>query len=269
MTDTTTTTRREVAIDTEIAAAYVAWVSASNVLMQESDYAISASGAKPLYDYRGKRTGRWSLTMAEALDALRALTHSDSYGKAEQATKRLAAYDAALTAARATHDEYVAQNARYEGWSRFFLVTNTNGHIHRSMECSTCFPTTSYAWLTSLSGLTEKDAVDEQGTRLCSVCFPSAPVEWTQGYYEAQTKARKAEKAAERAAKAAAKAAKAAERALTHHYGTRFYRESDGAVIDHFDYPTTLKAATRNIADWGNYNGRYVVVDLDTMTEVA
>ena len=66
-------------------------------------------------------------------------------------------------------------------WSRFFLVTNTNGHIHRSMACSTTFPTTRWAWLPDLSGLTEEDAVKAQGPRLCSVCFPSAPVEWTVG----------------------------------------------------------------------------------------
>lgn len=69
----------------------------------------------------------------------------------------------------------------YEGWSRFFLVTNTNGHIHSSMSCSTCFADTDFAWLPELSGLTEADAVAEYGEILCSVCFKSAPVEWTTG----------------------------------------------------------------------------------------
>jgi hypothetical protein len=66
-------------------------------------------------------------------------------------------------------------------WSRFFLVTNRNGHIHSSMRCSTCRWDTRFSWLPELSGLTEKDAVDAYGTRLCSVCFPTAPVEWTLG----------------------------------------------------------------------------------------
>lgn len=66
-------------------------------------------------------------------------------------------------------------------WPRFFLVTNANGHIHESMHCSTCHPTTRFAWLPELSGLTEKDAVEAYGTRLCSVCYPTAPVEWTLG----------------------------------------------------------------------------------------
>lgn len=72
--------------------------------------------------------------------------------------------------------EYVAQN-----WNRFFLVQNNNGHIHSSMQCSSCNWRTRFAWLPTLSGLTEKDAVDEHGPRLCSICFPSAPVEWTVG----------------------------------------------------------------------------------------
>jgi exonuclease VII small subunit len=32
-----------------------------------------------------------------------------------------------------------------------------------------------------LSGLTEADAVEEYGEILCSICYPSAPVEWTNG----------------------------------------------------------------------------------------
>lgn len=67
-------------------------------------------------------------------------------------------------------------------WSRFFLVNNTGGHIHSSMHCSTCRWDTSFSWLPSLSGLTEKDAVAEHGAILCTVCFPSAPVEWTNGH---------------------------------------------------------------------------------------
>lgn len=74
-------------------------------------------------------------------------------------------------------DEY----ARRGGWTRFFHVTNSNGHIHRSMHCSTCFPTTRYAWLVEMSGQSEEQALEGLGNAghvLCSVCFPNAPVEW-------------------------------------------------------------------------------------------
>jgi hypothetical protein len=49
------------------------------------------------------------------------------------------------------------------------------------MYCATTFPTTAWSWLPELSGLEEDDAVEAQGPRLCSVCYPSAPTEWTLG----------------------------------------------------------------------------------------
>ena len=93
-------------------------------------------------------------------------------------------------------------------WSRFFLVLNSNGHIHRDTSCSTCFITTEFGWLPNLSGLTEADAVADQGEILCSVCFPSAPVEWTNGTSN-NDKASKAERAAAKAERHAKKVAKA------------------------------------------------------------
>lgn len=78
-------------------------------------------------------------------------------------------------------------------WSRFFLVTSSAGHIHSSMSCSTCRPTTAYGWLPSLSGKSEADAVAEHGPALCSTCFASAPVEMVGGKI---TKAQAAKKAA-------------------------------------------------------------------------
>lgn len=66
-------------------------------------------------------------------------------------------------------------------WSRFFLVTSSAGHIHSSMSCSTCRPTTRYGWLPELSGKTEAEAVEAHGPALCSICFASAPVEFIGG----------------------------------------------------------------------------------------
>lgn len=78
------------------------------------------------------------------------------------------------------------------GWSRFFLVAG--GHIHASTACSTCNKgktPTEFGWLTDLSALTEADAVSAHGALLCTVCFPSAPVEWTN-FYDTQAAAKKA-----------------------------------------------------------------------------
>ena len=75
-------------------------------------------------------------------------------------------------------------------WSRFFLVTNTNGHVHRSLNCSTTYPTTTWAWLPHLSGLTDKEAVDDQGGILCTHCFPDAPSDYTSGESRAKREGR-------------------------------------------------------------------------------
>jgi hypothetical protein len=77
----------------------------------------------------------------------------------------------------ADHLDLVA--AEYKGWSRFFMVPG--GHIHSSGNCHTLRYDTDVRWLPTLSGLTEADAVEEHGEILCSHCFPTAPVAWTNG----------------------------------------------------------------------------------------
>lgn len=133
----------------------------------------------------------------------------------ERATDRrdiefLAKYDAAVEAAQWVTKGIEPVEGVFEdrGWSRFFLVNNSNGHIHSSMNCSTCFIDTDFSWLPELSGLTEAEAVEAYGCILCSVCFPSAPVEWTNGISKAD-QAAKDERAAAKAEREAAKAAKA------------------------------------------------------------
>lgn len=67
---------------------------------------------------------------------------------------------------------------KYTGWSRAFLVSNSNGHIHASTNCSTCFPTTQYIWLTDLSGQDRLEIAGLAGEKACSVCYPDAPSEY-------------------------------------------------------------------------------------------
>src|SRR5690625_3708803 len=62
------------------------------------------------------------------------------------------------------------------GWNRAFLVANANGHVHSSTSCSTCRPTTQYAWMTDYSGADEETIVADAGYRACTACYPSAPV---------------------------------------------------------------------------------------------
>ena len=80
---------------------------------------------------------------------------------------------------------------RKEQWSRFFLVTNTNGHVHKAMRCSSFRMTTNIVWLPELSGKSANEMVSEFGEKACTICFPEAPTmkEWE----EAKAKAKKLE----------------------------------------------------------------------------
>ena len=69
------------------------------------------------------------------------------------------------------------------GWTRFYLVASSNGHIHSSTACHTCNKgknPTQFALVPSLSGTSVEDAVAKLGHALCSVCFPEAPVEYRE-----------------------------------------------------------------------------------------
>jgi len=100
----------------------------------------------------------------------------------------------------------------YTGWNRYFLVSNTNGHVHRGMDCTTCYATTQYRWLVELADCDEAKMVAEWGEVACTVCFPDAPT--FKGYGDGTSAIARAiagareERAAEKAKKAAAKALK-------------------------------------------------------------
>lgn len=82
----------------------------------------------------------------------------------------------ALRALIAATAPYQLEFSRRGGWHRYFLVTNANGHVHREMNCTTCFRTTQYSWLVDLADCVEDDMIEEWGERACTVCFPTAPV---------------------------------------------------------------------------------------------
>lgn len=85
-----------------------------------------------------------------------------------------------------------------ERWNRAYLVTNSQGHVHKSRYCSTCFPNTRFAWLTEFSGADETEIVEAAGETACTICYPSAPAE----VLNRPTTIVTAEKAAKEAAKA-------------------------------------------------------------------
>lgn len=100
------------------------------------------------------------------------------------------------------------------GWTRAYQVTSHDGHVHKTMQCSTCFPTTDFDWLPQVSGWGEAQIIAAAGEMACTVCYPNAPVEvrrqpcQLEGAHQRTTREQREAKAAERAAVAAAKAAK-------------------------------------------------------------
>lgn len=62
-------------------------------------------------------------------------------------------------------------------WTRAYLVVSSDGHVHSTRDCSTCFPQTRYAWLVQYSNDDEKTIVEDAGEDACTVCYPSAPAE--------------------------------------------------------------------------------------------
>ena len=95
-------------------------------------------------------------------------------------------------------------------WTRAFLVINSNGHVHSSMDCNTCFPTTRYNWLVQYSNDDENTIVEDAGQDACTICYPSAPAEVLNRPSRIVTadKIAKAQAKAERDAKREAKLAK-------------------------------------------------------------
>ncbi len=131
-------------------------------------------------------TGRsrgWKRTLAEAMeDASWVATSQAGNYLGIDAQKALDAHVAAVSILARVRMDMAPLNEEFDrrgGWTRFFMVPG--GHIHSSMNCSTCHPTTQFGWLPELSGDTEADAVKAHGALLCSICYPSAPVEWTNG----------------------------------------------------------------------------------------
>jgi hypothetical protein len=193
---------KAVEVDTELGAIYARQINVTAKLSADELHLIRMAG--------GIRREGWKqiveITVDEALD--RGPQHKHEVSSWERVVARreelLAENDVNMLRADVLNLEWVKAGF----WSRFFLVRNANGHIHSSLHCSTCYPTTEFAWLPELSGLTEVDAVESQGAILCSVCFPSAPVEWTNGVSKADQQA-KAERAAAKAEREAKKLAKA------------------------------------------------------------
>lgn len=198
----TTTVRAEVAHDLVYADLLEEVVRTEDRLGRQRDHLRREAGDDFDNHFRSNRR-----------ESLAHLTTTELLARAsERYPDKAERYAADLDSARRAHDAaysaMLAHERNYQGWSRFFVVTSSDGHIHRDTSCSTCYVTTTFGFLPLLSGLTEADAVEEYGEILCSVCYPSAPSEWCEGESKAK-KEKRAQREAEKAERAAKKLAKA------------------------------------------------------------
>lgn len=135
-------------------------------------------------------------------------------------------------------------------WTRAFLVINSNGHVHSSLNCSTCFPTTRYQWLIQYSNDDENTIVEDAGEDACTICYPSAPAEVLNRPSRIVTadKIAKAAAKAEREAKKAAKLAKQKADAPTK--SGEFLYFKDGR------YTEEIRTERTAVSEWNNLQYR-------------
>jgi hypothetical protein len=133
--------------------------------------------------YRGRSSAKtWPKADEETIKDVRAklLAGGLDVLRTEDAQHYLAQYDEQVAAIAANRTEADRLDAEYERrpWQRY--ITVAGGHIHAGYWCAggTIRPTTIRQWTPSLAGKPAADAVAELGTRLCTHCFPEAPVEW-------------------------------------------------------------------------------------------
>lgn len=186
----TTTENTPQAVDTALAAQYREMYRSLDKLAMYANDAKYSAGAKFYYQGRDRVT---DMTLAEAeavLAADIAANTDDKHGyRLIRGGTSIGNIRRTVEGLRESREVYAETKreiekleALYTGWTRFFLVTSSKGHIHSSMSCHTCRPTTRYGWLPELSGQTEAEAVEAHGPALCSVCYPTAPVEWQGGW---------------------------------------------------------------------------------------
>ena len=143
-------------------------------------------------------------------------------------------------------------NAIYnqDPWTRAFLVLASNGHVHSSMDCNTCFPTTRYNWLVQYSNDDENTIVEDAGEDACTICYPSAPAEVLNRPSRIVTadKIAKAQAKAERDTKREAKLAKQKADAPTK--SGEFLYFKDGK------YTEEIRTERTAVSEWNNLQYR-------------
>mgnify|MGYP001576896077 CR=1 FL=1 len=169
-----------VQIDTQLADLYRRKALIRDRIGSRKDRAhdLVGDGYRRLY----VRGSGWKMTWDEVeakTDAV--LADPAAFRRHEHVRNReeLAELQGKLAGLIAEEEPLEAEFVRRGGWSRAFLVANGDGHVHSSMDCSTCNRgerQTQFQWMINYSGGSEDEIVADAGYRACTVCFPSAPV---------------------------------------------------------------------------------------------
>jgi len=136
--------------------------------------------------------------------------------------------------------------ARRGGWTRYYLVLNSNGHVHSSTHCTSCFPTTAYAWLVEQSGMTPEALVELAGESACTDCFPLGPVNTLRRHSVLEAPERKAARLVREAEKSAREQTKIAKGLTTD--GSPLRVETGPGKYDH-EYFKTEQAASQWVVE--------------------
>ena len=172
------TTATPLEIDTALYALYLQQDKAEQRVESAKLRIHQMADSKKVYTRWGSQSFTWSQTFGDAVAKVTTIAATDNSYVGNNARNALEALDKAeatvsdlLEEANDYNDEY-----RRRPWTRAFLVQASNGHVHSSMSCSTCFPTTRYAWMVDYAGKDESEIVEAAGEAACTICYPSAPV---------------------------------------------------------------------------------------------
>jgi hypothetical protein len=162
--------------------------------------------------HRYGRAKTWEMSDEQAVEALRQRVEGgdDEYEIQLRTTpsQALDKAEALVTSAQELADQIAALEYVYsqDPWTRWFPCLNADGHVHATLRgCPTVRWDTQMGWATELSGTPLETAIKMPpvglGPRLCSVCFPDAPVEHCRTLRDINRAQREAEKAEREAAR--------------------------------------------------------------------
>lgn len=189
----------------------------------------------PQIDAELNRIGHQRAVLIARAEGLRAAATQHRSGRhpnldrAERLEAQAAEYGPQIADLTEQMRPFEAEYDRRGGWPRAFLVQSHDGHVHKSMHCSTCRITTQFVWLTDYSGKTEEEIVWAAGELACTTCHPSAPTDVLKrvGEIRRPRDVEREQRAAEKAAKARAAAADAV---IDPNTGTTLYKSDRAAT---------------------------------------